>query len=285
MSEGFQDPYMDLGATVLRNKLGITDRYELSLSEEMFARLRSQELAAKGVTGSFDLEHFKSIHQYLFQDVYEWAGEPRIIDISKGGTIFEKCTRIAAATDGIQRSLESENYLKDLSRPEFAKRLASYYKMWNAVHPFREGNGRSTRMMMGQLAANAGWMLDVQRIENIDGQWNEASKRSFNGDLSMVTEVLLHAVRDPRAVLFERADREVALRIYPDLEAAYQTLDAVKDAAMKVGLKDKTLDVFLKATVLELGKRLDDGVRTFDPQQVARPSLSPVKAVVPKIRI
>lgn len=70
-----------------------------------------------------------------------------------------------------------------------------------------------------------------------------------------------------------------------DLEAAYQTLDAVKDAAMKAGLKDKTLDVFLKATTLELGKRLDDGVRTFDTQQIGRPSLPAVKVSAPKMKL
>lgn len=269
MSKGFQDPYMEPGATVLRNKLGITDRYTLSIREEEFARLRTQELAAEGVTGRFDLEHFSSIHGYIFQDIYEWAGQPRTVNIGKGGTFFARASRIDTEMAEITRSLESENHLKDLSRPDFAKRLAHYYALWNAVHPFREGNGRSTRMIMGQLAANAGHMLDVQRIENGEGQWNEASKRSFNGDLSLVTKVLTHAVRDPRAVLFERAERETALRIYPDLEPVYKALDVATATASSAGMSSKALITFVNALKVEFGKRIDGGLKIFDPVKLA----------------
>jgi fido (protein-threonine AMPylation protein) len=280
-----KEPYMDLDATVRRNKLGITDRCELALSEEKFARLRSIELASQGVTGNFDLAHFKCVHQYLFQDVYEWAGETRIIDIDKGSTVFEKASLIAATIEGIQRNLETKNYLKDLTRPEFAKHLAQYYKMWCAVHPFREGIRRSTWIMLGQLSANAGWLLDIQRMENGNDQWDEASKRSFNGDVSMVTSVLTHAVRDPRAVLFEHAERDIALRIYPDLAGAYNALDAISAAVISGGMKGRPLDLFMKTITLELGKRLDDGVRTFDPQRVSKAVVPLIKAAAPKLKL
>lgn len=250
MNSGFEDPYVIPGTNVLINKLNLTDNFELSIQEERLSKRRANELASQGITGEFDLEHFKSIHQHLFQDVYDWAGETRVVNISKGGTIFESASRISAAVYGIHRVLEQENFLMDLERREFAQGLAKFYKMWNAVHPFREGNGRSTRMLMGQLAANAGWMLDVQRIENGEGQWNEASKRSFEGDLSLVTNVLEHAVRDPRAVLFERADRRDALRIYPDLEGAFKALDVVQKSLQDQGMTPMKQDIFMKAVEL-----------------------------------
>lgn len=264
MSSGFEDPYVIPGTNVLINKLNLTDNFELSIQEERLSKRRANELASQGITGEFDLEHFKSIHQHLFQDVYDWAGETRVVNISKDGTIFESASRIGAAVYGIHRVLEQENFLKDLERRDFAQGLAKFYKMWNAVHPFREGNGRSTRMLMGQLAANAGWMLDVQRIENGDGQWNEASKRSFQGDLSLVTKVLEHAVRDPRSVLFERADRRDALRIYPDLEGAFKALDMVQKSLQDQGLAPVKQDIFMKTFKSQIGNKLDDGVRQFD---------------------
>lgn len=285
MNSGFQDPYMDPGASVLRNKLGLTDRTELALAEEKFSRLRTQELAMKGVTGVFDLDHFASVHAYLFQDVYSWAGQVRTINIAKGGTTFEKSSRIPAALDGIHQSLKSENFLKNLERVEFARRLAHYYKLWNAVHPFREGNGRSTRMMMGQLASNAGWILDVTRIDNREGQWNEASKRSFNGDLSKVTEVLTHAVRDPRSVVFEHAERAFALRLFPDLDQAFAASDTCRAVAIQGGMTGKALDVFCRTITRELCNRLDAGVRRFSPADFA-PAAGPVpKPSAPKPRL
>ena len=268
---------MDPGSRVLRNKFGLTDPIELALAEEKFSRLRSQELTSQGVTGTFDLAHFGSIHGFLFQDVYTWAGQVRTVNISKGGTTFEKASRIPAALDGIHRSLKEENYLQGLGRVEFAQRLANYYGLWNAVHPFREGNGRSTRMLMGQLAAHSGWLLDVTRIDNREGQWNEASRLSFQGDLTRVTEVLIHAVRDPRAVVFERVERDRALRLYPDLESAFVAHGAGREAAVKAGMKGTALEIFDRALRRELARGLDDGVRQFSPTDLVRPEVSSVK--------
>ncbi len=284
MNSGFQDPYLIPGTNVLINKLNLTDNYELSIQEERLSKRRANELAAQGITGEFDLDHFKSIHQYLFQDVYDWAGETRVVNISKGGTVFESASRIGAATYGIHRVLEQENFLVDLERVEFAEGLAKFYKMWNAVHPFREGNGRATRMLMGQLAANAGWMLDVQRIENGDGQWNEASKRSFNGDLALVAKVFEHAVRDPRAVLFERAEREAALRIYPDLEGAFKALDTVQKTLQDRGMTPEKQDIFMKTFKNQIGTKLDAGVRHFDSAAVSQASIVALQSPTMKIK-
>lgn len=284
MSPGFQDPYMDPGALVLRNKLGLTDRAALAQAEEKFARLRSQELAVKGVTGNFDVDHFASVHGFLFQDIYSWAGHCRTVNIFKGGTTFEKASRITAALSGIHQSLAAEGYLQGLGRTEFAQRLAFYYGLWNAVHPFREGNGRTTRVVMGQLAAQAGWILDISRIENGQGQWDQASKLSFNGDLGMVTEVLTHAVRDPRALVFERMSRDKALAIFPDLASAFTAHDACHDVAARGGMKGRALEVFDQSMRRELSRRLDDGIRSFSEQQLIQQFGSTRKINAPKLK-
>ena len=132
-------------------------------------------------------------------------------------------------------------------------------------------------MLMGQLAAQSGWLLDITRIDNRQGQWNEASKLSFEGDLTRVTEVFTHAVRDPRAVVFERVERDRALRIYPDLASAFVAHDAGREAAVKSGMKGTALEIFDKALRRELSRGLDDGVRQFSPADFVRPDVSSVK--------
>lgn len=284
MNSGFQDPYMDPGSLVLRNKLGLTDRAVLAEVEEKFARLRSQELAAQGVTGNFDLDHFASVHGFLFQDIYSWAGHCRTVNIFKGGTTFEKASRIPNALTGIHQSLAAERYLQGLSRVEFARRLAFYYRLWNAVHPFREGNGRTTRMVMGQLAAQAGWILDITRIENGQGQWDQASKQSFNGDLALVTEVLIHAVRDPRALAFERMPRDKALAIFPDLASAFAAHESCLDVAARGGMKGRALEVFDHSMRRELSRRLDDGIRSFSEQLLMQQLVASRKINAPQLK-
>lgn len=87
MNSGFEDPYVILGTNVLINKLNLTDNFELSIQEKRLSKRRANELASQGITCEFDLEHFKSIYQHLFQDVYDWAGKTRGVNISKGGTV------------------------------------------------------------------------------------------------------------------------------------------------------------------------------------------------------
>ena len=78
------DPYLIPGTDTLRNKAGITDRATLDNFEREVTTARSFELIANPIDGNLDYDHLKDIHQHLFQDVYEWAGKPRTIGISKG---------------------------------------------------------------------------------------------------------------------------------------------------------------------------------------------------------
>lgn len=124
----------------------------------------------------YDLEYMKLLHKKLFSELYDWAGDIRSVDISKGGTRFCNCGRVMPEAKKLFVALKKENWLSNLKKEEFCKRLAEYYCEFNMIHPFREGNGRVQRLLFEHLAIAAGYDLDwgsIQRNEwiqaNIDG--------------------------------------------------------------------------------------------------------------------
>jgi cell filamentation protein len=138
------------------------DAGELDLVERRFATSR----ARRGVpTGNFGLKHLKSIHRHLFQDIYDWAGEIRTVEISKGSSQFQFRQYIETGMGDVHRRLVSSRFLKGLERPAFATQAATIIGDVNYVHPFREGNGRTQLHYLKQLAQAAGHPLDLTRID------------------------------------------------------------------------------------------------------------------------
>ena len=154
------DVYCIPGTAVLKNKAGITDQDQLDEYEGDFTAIRLLELTQNPVEGSFDLAHLCKIHQYLFQDVYEWAGEVRTVDIIRGDSRFCNVRHIQSYSNTVFSALAAEKYLVNLEPKVFANRLAHYLSEINAIHPFREGNGRVQRLFISQLAEQAGYSLD-----------------------------------------------------------------------------------------------------------------------------
>lgn len=155
-----QDHYLDPETGILRNRLGITDESELEKAEASFVAWRSYELSQKPIAGRFDLVHLQAIHRHLFGDVYDWAGEIRTIDLSKGNSYFANHTRIFGAASPIFERLEKEQHLKGLDTAAFSERAAYYLGEINALHPFREGNGRAQREFINHLARANDYVID-----------------------------------------------------------------------------------------------------------------------------
>lgn len=229
------DPYTYPGTNILRNKFGIRDREALKELEYQLGDHRVAELRDKPITGKFDLDHLKAIHAHIFQDTYEWAGQLRSVNISKGGTRFCQASFIEGQARTLAVSLTKERNLHGLEKPQFVERLAHYYAEWNAVHPFREGNGRSTREFIGQLAREAGYELQQARIDNNKDQWNQASERSFHGDLSGIREIFTEAVRPSRALAYEKLPEPQALAKHPELKSAYEAERAMQGSPANRG--------------------------------------------------
>jgi cell filamentation protein len=121
---------------------------------------RAGELFDAGVTGRFDSVHLQSIHRTLFQDVFPWAGEFRAVNISKGNSNFGPAMHIAGALADALAKLKAERSLTAaLPALDFSLRAAFYLGEINAIHPFREGNGRTQREFIRQLALSAGHPL------------------------------------------------------------------------------------------------------------------------------
>ena len=155
-----QDRYLNPETGILRNRLGIADESELEKAEAAFVAWRSYELSQKPIAGCFDLAHLQAIHRHLFGDVYDWAGEIRTIDLSKGNSYFANHMRIVAAASPIFEKLAKEQYLKGLDAAAFSEQAAYYLGEINALHPFREGNGRAQREFVNHLARANGYVID-----------------------------------------------------------------------------------------------------------------------------
>jgi len=175
------DPYVYPGSTVLINKFGIKDSAKLDYVEREFVAQRE----AEGVPGgSFDLAHLRGIHRHLFQDIFEWAGELRTVEISKGGHQFQFRQFIETGMGDIHRRLVQAHLLRGLGRDEFASAAGKIIGDVNYVHPFREGNGRTQLLFLEQLAAQAGHALDLMQFD--PARWIAASRAAHDADYSLM---------------------------------------------------------------------------------------------------
>lgn len=118
-----EDIYTYSRNDVLKNKLGIRNQEALSRAENYYYVIRHYQLAKEPMKGDFDLAHFQAVHQYLFQDIYEWAGKLRKVDIIKESTHFAHFKFIESSAKTLFMRLKQENYLSGLARSEFISRI------------------------------------------------------------------------------------------------------------------------------------------------------------------
>ncbi len=182
------DPYLDLDHGLLRNLLGVTDAAELASVEAELTATRIVDLQHTDLPGGYDLDHLQEFHEYLFGDVYDWAGELRTVAIGKG-VAFCPPERLRADGGRIFACLAEAGYLRGLDRAAFVDALTVLFADLNGLHPFREGNGRTLRAFLTQLARAAGhpihW-VGLERDENV-----RASRAAHDGDPAP-----LHALLD-----------------------------------------------------------------------------------------
>lgn len=176
---------------VLRNKLNITDVKELYEAEREITSLKIAKVLNQKIKGNFDFAHLREIHYFLFCDIYEWAGEIRTVNISKGNQ-FCRCDYIEPQMNKLLAKLKEENYLKGYSKEQIAQRLAYYLGEINVIHPFREGNGRAQRLFIEHLAYSLGYDLDLNLITK--EEMLEASVRVFALDYGLMNEIISRAL-------------------------------------------------------------------------------------------
>ena len=178
-SRPVRDPYVYPGTGTLRNRFGIRDPAQLARLEAAISYARLAELIERPVAGAYDLPHLQAFHRRIFGDVYLWAGELRTVAIAKND-LFALPQHIAPYLDEVLRPLPGEGHLRGLDRDALIDRLTYYLAELNATHPFRDGNGRTQRAFIGQLAADAGYTLDWQHLD--PDQNVVASQAAHRGD-------------------------------------------------------------------------------------------------------
>lgn len=127
---------------ILKNKLNIREQDVLEEAERNITALRILELKEKPLKGILNFKYLQKLHKYIFGDIYSWAGKLRSVNITKGN-MFCDCKFIVQIADEIFEQLKHENYLKMCSEEDMPERLAYYLSEINALHSFREGNGRA----------------------------------------------------------------------------------------------------------------------------------------------
>ena len=160
--EAFNDPYVYNGTTVLKNRIGIRDQKTLEAFEVEMSTLRAEEPLPIGL---FDTAHYRKIHRFLFQDVYRWAGRYRTVRIAKDQNVFCYPEHISAQMDKLFERLNHGDLLRTAEFPLFAERAASFLGNLNAIHPFREGNGRTQLAFLGLVAVHVEHPLRLDRIK------------------------------------------------------------------------------------------------------------------------
>jgi cell filamentation protein len=155
------DPYTYKNSTVPINNLDLRDQAELDDFEAEISNARANEPLPEG---NLDFAHYCAVHRHLFQDVYEWAGTPRTVRISKQSNPFCFPEHIHAQANTLFADLKARNYLQNLPANEFAERATHFLAELNAIHAFREGNGRAQLTFFALLADRAGHPLDSKSL-------------------------------------------------------------------------------------------------------------------------
>ena len=137
------------------------------------------ELEHSPIEGAFDFEHYKAIHKYLFEDIYDWAGTIRTVDISKNGTVFVLAKDIEQIANNCFSRLKAEHFFKGYNYGAFCDAIVDFYCVTNMLHPFREGNGRTQRTFISQLIRHSGYDIDFSAIDS--GELMIATIQSANG--------------------------------------------------------------------------------------------------------
>ena len=251
--ESARDPYVDEETGILKNLLGCRTEEELSLKERELSYLRQTELWLHPIEPSFDLAHLQAIHKHLFQDVYSWAGRLRTIDISRDETLFAPHSRIEPYAQTVFAQLAAERHT--LAAVDIAGRLAHYLGEINAMHPFREGNGRTQRIFIDELAKENGYTILWSRCSQ--QEMIAASVAAHHRDGNMLTDLIRHNLVPRIEVLQSKVNSQ-------ELTPAAAVAEVERSRYLSASERIKLRAAFENQTAVEFQRRL--------PYRIARSS-------------
>jgi cell filamentation protein len=189
MYDAIDDPYTYENSTVLVNKLDLRNQDKLDAYEAEISNARSAEPLPEG---NLDFSHYCAVHHHLFQDVYDWAGKPRTVRISKQDNPFCYPEHIEAQATRLFAHLRASVFFEDLEPDDFSIQAAHFLAELNAIHAFREGNGRTQLTFFAMLADNAGYPLDLEKLD--PNVMLHAMIESFEGDERELVRVIRNLI-------------------------------------------------------------------------------------------
>jgi len=189
------DKYCYPDSDVLINLLDICYQDVLYEAEAEFTAERYRSYVSSSLSLSdFSFEHLKHLHHHLFQDLYEWAGKSREVDISKGDTRFCTWTRIEPEGVKLFRTLSTlHEYHK---YDELVEKVADLFCELNLLHPVREGNGRVLRFFFEELLFTLGYDVTWPKISQKD--WIDANIAGVNLNLDPLRVIFNQAIIEPQ---------------------------------------------------------------------------------------
>lgn len=210
------DIYLQDNSSVLKNKLGITDESELDVAESGMARTNMSLLYNSGFS-DFSPQGFCDIHKKLFGDVYEWAGEYRSINIQKREAILAGKSVWYSNWDNIDKDLKAtwkkinEIEWDKLSHDDFAKSVARLFSAVWQTHPFREGNTRTTVMMIALFVEYYGYYFDYELMAESAGYVRNAFVLCCfgeNSEYEHLEKILIDAISETPIEEYEAETHE-----------------------------------------------------------------------------
>ena len=174
-------------SSVLINKFGIRDEQVLNALEQSITSALIAKASVDIPFENVDFNFYKNLHKYVFDDIYEWAGKIRKVNMSKQGTYFCDAEKIEENGVRIFKGLKDRQYLKEFSQDEFLDEFVNLYCELNYLHPFREGNGRIQRLFLNMLTVNAGKKIDFAKIDK--DLFMIATIKSVSGDVFLLRDL------------------------------------------------------------------------------------------------
>ena len=181
--DSVEDPDCYPGSFVLKNRAGLQKQEDLDAFETTMVSIRSAEAMP---AGQCDAHHYRLIHHHLFQDIYDWSGNYRTVRTAKNGSMFCYPEHIADQMELLFASISQGVFLGGAATSEFVSASANFLSELNAIHPFREGNGRTQLSFLFLLGERAGHSLDMTRVRA--GPMLAAMIASFQGKLELLVE-------------------------------------------------------------------------------------------------
>lgn len=187
-----KDPYCYKNTNILINKFDIKDTTILENAENEISEISSAAIDFS--PSPYNFIYLQRIHRKLFGDLYDWAGKTRTIGMNKGETMFCRPEHIQREIDKLFKTLAKANYFQNIPISALIIKISELYGELNIIHPFREGNGRSQRILFEHIIVNCGFKISWVNVNK--DEWIQANIDSVHCDYSLLEAIFARCISE-----------------------------------------------------------------------------------------